>query len=163
LARISYKENGIIEQKGEQHADLCISVWKDGHYLIRHGGEQGQTQFFQGKMSDAQLKELQSILDTADFIALTDARGDLVRKEFVAEVQRAKEVQQLVLVIPDDKQPFPAPAADVINWLLRFHPTDAVRLTNTEYRDICPKILRMLPVAENLGFAIRDSCASTAR
>lgn len=159
LAKLSYKAQ---EQNLMPRADLCISVWQDGHYrMLRNGDLVGPT-LVRGVLSAIELKQLKFLLDTPDFRALSDARGDQIRKEFAAEVPRGKEIQHLVLVIPDEVQSFPKSAEDVIVWLREFQPRDAESLTYTKYRDVCPRInvSPFVPVAENLGFTTGDSCVT---
>ena len=162
LAKMSYQENGIVEQNGKSmpNADICIAVWQDGHYQLLNHGEADSASFLQGTMSEAQLKQLTLLLDTPDFLALTDARGDFVRKEFIAEVYRQGKTQHVVWVIPDSKQRFPKSAAEIVDWLLKFNLNSVGRLTRTGYTNVCPSpnVSPFVPVAENLGFAINESC-----
>ena len=152
LAKLSYKAQ---TENLMPHASVCISVWQDGRYRILRNGDLVGPTLLQGFMPDGELNKLKFLLNTPGFRALSDARGNLVRKEFVAEVHRRKGMQHVVLALPDEVQSFPNAAEDIIVWLQKFRPKNTESLSYTKYRDVCPQLQTSpyVPLAENLAIS----------
>jgi len=136
LVRLAYEDNGVAGNVPRNA--VCMAIWQEGQYRILRNGDFVGPRLVQGSMSDAELKQLLSVLDSADFRNLSSARGDFVNRQFIAEVRHGEGVQHVVLVIPGRDEVFPKAAADMIHWLLTFKPQNAESLANSDSRNVCP-------------------------
>ena len=166
LARLSYDHSAIVH--GEDVRHVCIAVAREGDYRIMRSSATGEMQRLRGKMPKEQLEQLNKLLASAEFRALSGEHGGLIRQEaesFGAEIPAATQLpggiplesatpraHRLQWLNPDGESPFPDPVAKVVDWLKRFEPKDTKTFEYAEYPDVCPSGgLRLIQpsVAEN--------------
>jgi len=166
LARLSYDRSAIVH--GEDVRHVCIAVSHNGDYRVMRSSATGEMQRLRGKMPKEQLEQLNKLLGSAEFRALSGEHGGLIRQEaesFRAEIPAAQQLpggiplesaipraHRLQWLNPDGESPFPNPVAKVVDWLKHFESKDAKPLEYAEYPGVCPSGgLRLIQpsVAEN--------------
>jgi len=168
MARLSYDNSGFVQPGSVMH--VCLAVSKDGDYRIVRSLDDGQTHRLHGNMSKEELRQLNNLVEAADFRNLSGNGGGLVRQEaqiFAAEIPSGgrwhddghgtkwfePENWRLRWLDADGKTPFPSPVAKVIEWLKQFDPKNATQFEKTEFPDVCPsgRLTLIQPsISENL-------------
>jgi hypothetical protein len=102
--------------------------------------DDGQTQRLHGKMPKEEFRQLNKLLEAAEFRSLSGDHGGLIRQEserFVAEIPFGDrwredgarkwlehEAWRLQWLNADGESPFPASVSTLVDWLKRFQPKD---------------------------------------
>lgn len=158
LVRLSY------ERWPRQQA--CISVSQDGDYrILSPSNTSGDRLRLKGKMADDQLLRLKKMLGAPAFRSLSSNHAGMIRdhaENFRAEVSRVElqpafqfegnksSVHPRSLPAPprrlhwlnaDDESPFPAPIAQLVDWMENFKPKGAKPFDYWEFpEDVCPSV-----------------------
>jgi len=143
VARLSYSSTWFVSADQKTSPRICFAVFKDGRYRMLRRSPDGRTQRVQGVIVPEELGQIEAMLKSPGFRALAGQRGGVVREgseTFIAEVPREVGVQRVLWMNPDREEPFPKPAAEVIDWLQSFEPTHAETLLETEFSNICPQL-----------------------
>jgi hypothetical protein len=152
-ARLSYDNSGVVVGPGTVR-HVCVAVSWDGDYRIERSLNDGQTQRLHGKMPKEEFRQLNKLLEAAEFRSLSGDHGGLIRQEserFAAEIpfgDRWREdgarkwlehdAWRLQWLNADGESPFPASVSTVVDWLKRFQPKDGKSFEYAEYPDVCP-------------------------
>ena len=154
LARLSFNNSANVHS--DQSQNVCMSVSRSGVYrILRFGddGKDGKTVRLEGRLSQKELQAFKALLDAPAFLALSGSHGGLIRQwseSFAAEIPeqpKAGKVQaeaepgparRLQWLNADGASPFPAPVANIVDWLVKFNPADGLPLENERPSDICP-------------------------
>jgi hypothetical protein len=165
-ARLSYDVSAVGWPGNVRH--VCVAVSRDGSYRIERTPGVGQTQRLHGRMPKEELRQLNKLLEAAEFRSLSGDHGGLIRQEsesFAAEIplgdrggeDGAREWDEraawrLQWLNADGESPFPASVSKLVDWLQGFQSKDAESFEYAEYPHVCPAGgLRLLQpsVAEN--------------
>jgi len=165
-ARLSYDNSRFVGPGNVRH--MCVAVSWDGDYRIVRSSDDGQTQRLHGKMPKEEFRQLNKLLEAAEFRSLSGDHGGLIRQEserFAAEIPLRDgwhqdeagnwlehEAWRLQWLNPDGESPFPVSVSTLVDWLKRFQPKDGKSFEYADYPDVCPAGgLRLLQpdVAEN--------------
>jgi hypothetical protein len=143
LARLSYNSTWFMSPDQHKSRRICFAVFRDGRYRMLRTTADGKSERLKGAIEPEELKQIEVLLETPSFRALAGQRGGIVRsgsETFIAEVPRDVGIQRVLWMNPDREEPFPRPAAQVVNWLQSFEPKHAEALVETEFPDICPQL-----------------------
>jgi hypothetical protein len=143
LARLSYNSTWFVAADQKTSPRICLAVFKDGRYRMLRKTTDGKIQRVQGVIVPEDLGQIDAMLKSPSFRALAGQRGGVVRsgsETFMAEVPREDGVQRVLWMNPDREDPFPEPAAEVVDWLQRFEPEHSEALVETEFSNICPQL-----------------------
>lgn len=153
LVRLSYER-----WPGRQ---TCISVFQDGDYrIITPSNQTADRLRLKGKMADDQLLRLKKMLAAPAFRSLSSNAAGMIRdhaENFRAEVSRVEQfdgdkdqVYPRTLSAPprrlhwlnaDDESPFPAPIAQLVDWMENLKLKNAKPFDDREFReDVCPSV-----------------------
>ena len=153
LVRLSYER-----WPGQQ---TCISVFQDGDYrIITPSNTTGDRLRLKGKMADDQLLRLKKMLAAPAFRSLPSNAAGMIRdhsENFRAEVSRVEQSEgdqtqlhlrslpppprRLHWLNADDESPFPAPIAQLVDWMENFRVKNAKPFDDREFRgDVCPSV-----------------------
>jgi hypothetical protein len=157
LVRLSYER-----WPGQQ---ICISVSQDGSYHIISPSKATGPVRLKGKMVDDQLLRLKKMLAAPAFRSLSSNHAGMIRnhaENFRAEVSQVElqpafqfegdksAVHPRSLPAPprrlhwlnaDDERPFPAPIAQLVDWMENFKPKNAKPFDYSEFpEDVCPSV-----------------------
>jgi hypothetical protein len=154
LAKLSFDSSGVVESQGIEH--ICMAVSRDGAYrMIRRPVRDSLssdparlTERIQGAMSEQQLQQLKTLLDSSELRSLSGSHSGIIRQSaqtFGAEIpisdkQVSDGVLHLQWVDGDGKSPFPPPVNKIVVWLHHFEPVNAKPLANLEVQDVCPSV-----------------------
>jgi hypothetical protein len=147
LARLSFESSAMAQGGGVRH--VCVAVSRDGDYRIIRSMDDGQTLRRHGKMPKEQFQQLTKLLGSAEFRALSEDHGGLIRQD--AETFRA-EIPGPMREHADGESPFPSSVAKVVDWLQQFQPKGGKSFWYAGFPEVCPSGgLRLLQpaVAEN--------------
>jgi len=144
VARLSYNSTWFVSADQKTSPRICFAVFKDGRYRMLRRTADGKGQRLQGTILPEELRQIEGMLDAPGFRALAGQRGPFIvlagSETFIAEVPREVGVQRVLWMNPDREEPFPKPAAEVIDWLQSFEPKHAETLVDTEFPDVCPQL-----------------------
>lgn len=152
-ARLSYDDSGVLVRPGTVR-HMCVAVSRDGDYRIERSLDDGQTQRLHGRMPNEEFRQLNKLLEAAEFRSLSGDHEGLIRQEserFAAEIPLRDgwhqdgagnwlehEAWHLQWLNADGKSPFPASVSRLVDWLKRFQPKDGKSFEYAEYPDVCP-------------------------
>ena len=152
LARLSYDAS---------MAQICVEVTLDGAYRIERSVESVRgvrstqkdmldgPQRLEGKLSNKEFRELETLLDSRDFRSLGNNHAGLIRQNsenFSAEIpipsrkgpadDRTLKLQWLKA---DDERPFPATVEKLVSWIKSIQAKNGGSFTVDEFPDVCPR------------------------
>jgi len=145
LAKLSYY-GPTVDRRDEGLQHICLAVSRDQEYRIVRVFNDGMAQRLHGKMTRQQFEQLNSLLGSPDFQALSGGHGGLIRrdsKSFAAEIAKSRSrredgTQKLQWLDADGENPFPGSVANVVDWLKHFEPKDGKSFEYADYPDVCP-------------------------
>ena len=152
LARLSYDAS---------MARICLEITLDGAYRLQRSVESVRSvgwtdlgmldgpQRLEGKLSNKEFRELETLLDSRDFRSLGNNHAELIRQNaenFSAEIpipSRKGEVEDRTLRLQwlkaDDESPFPATIQNVVAWIKAFQTKNRRSFMPGEFPDVCPR------------------------
>jgi hypothetical protein len=151
-ARFSYESIWVGPSASTGLRKVCFAFARDGEYRILRETNSGGTQAFQGKLAKSQQDQIQRMLNSAAFRDLSGNGAGVVVKgadTFVAKVPRDGKEQYVTWTNRDRRDPFPAPAAEMIEWMRNFD-TAGGQAIRPETLNVCPHTARpLLPSSSN--------------
>lgn len=155
LARLSYDAS---------MARICVEITLDGAYRMERSGESVRSvqspqsndlelldgsQRLEGKLSQKEFRQLQSLIDSQDFRTLGNNHAGLIRQNaenFAAEIpipsrkgpadDRTLKLQWLKA---DENSPFPATVEKLVSWMRNLEAKNAPSFASGEFPDVCPR------------------------
>ena len=151
-ARFSYESVWVGPSSSTGLRTVCFAFARNGQYRILRQTNSGATQAFQGKLGKSQQNQIQRMLNSAAFRDFSGNGAGVVVKgadTFVAKVPRDGKEQYVTWTNRDRRDPFPAPAAEMIEWMRSFD-TAGGQSIRPETLNICPRTARpLLPSSSN--------------
>lgn len=156
LVRVSYASSYGVQ--------ICASISQDGDFRILSLRDSlTNPVLLKGKMGDYQLLRLKRTLAGLERRPLLPSRADIIRdhaERFAAEISRIEFPPKFKLLDapasrpatppgsphrvqwlnPDNQNPFPAPIANLIDWMRGFQSKDADLADNSASFQVCPSV-----------------------
>jgi hypothetical protein len=142
LARLAYDSSGMVART-DGGRDICLAVFQDGSYRALLRVNRDGSPRLKGKMSEEQLKQLKTLIDSDDFRKASGPHGGLIRREsqnFRAEVVLDDGKIQRLQWLTTDGDPFPGAVEKVVTWLNDFQLSSGATFDPVEFPDVCPSV-----------------------
>jgi hypothetical protein len=107
--------------------NVCLLVWEDGRYRLERtrqdpGGGRPDTQVFLDTLPEPSLKQLQTVLDDAQFQTIKKSHEEssaIVRdlETMQVVIPREHEIQSFFFVNAEDRRPYEKTLKPFTNWL----------------------------------------------
>lgn len=107
--------------------NVCLLVWEDGRYRMERtyqdpSGGRPQTQVFMDTLPEASLKQLQTVLEDAQFRTIKKSHEEsaaIVRdlETMQVAIPREHEIQSFFFVNAEDRRPYEKTLKPFMSWL----------------------------------------------
>jgi hypothetical protein len=150
---VSYEHTWDGLGRSDELRRLCFAFSRNGEYrILRQKKNSGPEEAFQGILGKSRQDHLQQMLNSAAFRNSSGNGPGVIlngAETFVAKVPREGKEQYVTWTNRDRRDPFPAPAAEMIEWMRSFD-TAGGQSIRPETLNICPHTARpLLPSSSN--------------
>jgi hypothetical protein len=156
VARLSYQSGRMIDWRNQKGTpQVCMAAYQSGYYQLSRLTESG-TQTLEGAMPKEQLGQLKHLLQGVDFRSEAGGVQYLQGAEsFVLEVGSREKTEHYFWINPENRNPLPKSAVNIVNWLENFGTRGATPFRLHEAGDIriCPSLNQNpMPLSADASF-----------